>query len=621
MSELAEGARLEIVCAVYSSTEGSNPSLSANTGLICMSYLVLARKYRPQIFEQVVKQDHITRTLANAILSNRMHHAVLFSGPRGTGKTTVARILAKAMNCEDGPTPAPCNQCKICREITTGSGIDCFEIDGASNNSVDQVRELCENVKYLPAHSRFKIYIIDEVHMLSTAAFNALLKTLEEPPSHVMFILATTESHKIPATVLSRCQRHDFRRIGIKSIVEHMVNLCAREGFNISPSSLDIIAREAGGCMRDALSLLDQVMVCSMEGAEQKDVADILGIVDRKIIFNTSAALFDGNISALLEILDEIYYTGHDIRKFYKDLTLHFRNILIIKVAKQTEGLVDLPDHEIDSIKDQIKEISSVLINQIFDILFKEASLVKYSDDPKLAIEMIFVRLLSMKPVLPIDQFIKKLDQLKGRIGYLDDHESEEKNYTLTKKGNDNKKSSPVLTLTDKEKKQDSRQSHNGSVSFDSDLQQTREIDAAGDGELPKSDKTVLNPADDPPCAWEKVCDIISKKHPFLKPILIKSSIKKLTDNAAEIEVTGSKHQLGRVTREKNIAIIQKEWQDLFNKKINIIISGKEITEKPKNLKTDQDNLLKQKALKNPLVLDAMEIFNGNIVDVKLVNV
>ena len=614
MSELAEGARLEIVCAVYSSTEGSNPSLSANTGLICMPYLVLARKYRPQIFDQVVKQDHITRTLANAILSNRMHHAVLFSGPRGTGKTTVARILAKAMNCESGPTPAPCNQCKICMEITAGSGIDFFEIDGASNNSVDQVRELCENVKYLPAHSRFKIYIIDEVHMLSTAAFNALLKTLEEPPSHVLFILATTEPHKIPATVLSRCQRHDFRRIGIKSIVEHMVNLCAREGFNISPSSLDVIAREAGGCMRDALSLLDQVMVCSLEGAEQKDVADILGIVDRKIIFNTSSALFSGNISALLEILDEIYYTGHDLRKFYKDLIVHFRNILVVKIAKQTEGLLDLPDHEIDSIKDQVKDVSSILINQIFDILFKEASLVKYSDDPKLAIEMTFVRLLSMKPVLPIDLFIKKLDQLKNQI----DYKSEEKDYTLTPMGNDNKKSSPPLI--DKEKNQDSRQSHNGAVLSDSDLQQTRKTNTAEYGELPESGKTVLTPADDPPCAWKKVCDIISKKYPFLKDILIKSSIEKLTDNTAEITISGTKQQLGRVTRDKNIAIIKKTWEDLFNKKINILIHGTEIAGEPKSLKTDQDNLLKQEALKNPLVLDAMEIFNGNIVDVKLVN-
>ncbi|MBW2100561.1 MAG: DNA polymerase III subunit gamma/tau, partial [Deltaproteobacteria bacterium] len=199
-----------------------------------MSYLVLARKYRPQTFDQVVKQDHVTRTLMNAISSGRVSHAILFSGPRGTGKTSVARILAKAMNCEKGPAPIPCNTCRSCREITAGNAVDVFEIDGASNNGVDHIRELRENIKYMPAHSPFKIYIIDEVHMLSMAAFNALLKTLEEPPSHIMFIFATTEPHKIPITILSRCQRHDFRRISLDAITSHLESLCIQEEADIA---------------------------------------------------------------------------------------------------------------------------------------------------------------------------------------------------------------------------------------------------------------------------------------------------------------------------------------------------------------------------------------------------
>ncbi|WP_054701283.1 DNA polymerase III subunit gamma/tau [Desulfosarcina cetonica] len=225
-----------------------------------MGYLVLARKYRPQTFDAVVGQQHVTQTLKNAIKAGRVAHAILFSGPRGTGKTTVARILAKAMNCETGPTETPCNHCRSCMDITAGRGVDVFEIDGASNNSVEQVRELRDNSRYMPAHSRFKIYIIDEVHMLSIAAFNALLKTLEEPPAHVMFLFATTEAHKIPITILSRCQRHDLKRIDLAAVVGHMESLCRQESVAISTNNLWRIARESGGSMRDALSLLDQIL-------------------------------------------------------------------------------------------------------------------------------------------------------------------------------------------------------------------------------------------------------------------------------------------------------------------------------------------------------------------------
>jgi DNA polymerase-3 subunit gamma/tau len=271
-----------------------------------MSYLVLARKYRPQSFEQVVAQAHITLTLSNAISADRVAHAILFSGPRGTGKTTVARILAKAMNCKNGPTPSPCNECSSCKEITDGHAVDVYEIDGASNNSVDQVRELRENLKYMPAGSLYKIYIIDEVHMLSTPAFNALLKTLEEPPAHVMFIFATTEPQKIPITILSRCQRHDFKRINLESISSHLAFICSREDFDINDDSLEIIAREAGGSMRDAISLLDQVMSCSQESITHEQLLDILGVIDRKFLFGLSDAILRGELTTALDVLDDI---------------------------------------------------------------------------------------------------------------------------------------------------------------------------------------------------------------------------------------------------------------------------------------------------------------------------
>jgi len=381
-----------------------------------MSYLVLARKYRPQTFDQVIGQEHITRTLSNAIASSRVSHAILFSGPRGTGKTTVARILAKALNCITGPVPVPCNVCRSCDEITSGKAVDVFEIDGASNNSVEQVRELRENVKYMPAHSTYKIYIIDEVHMLSIPAFNALLKTLEEPPAHIQFLFATTEPHKIPITILSRCQRYDFRRIGLDSISSHMEFLCRQEGFEVDAESLSLIAREAGGSMRDALSLLDQLMTCTRGLVSHEQVLDILGVIDRKIIFDLAGSILNGDIIAVLDLLDDVYDRGIDIKKLYADLLEHFRNLLIAAMGDKIDKLVDLPAGEIEHLINQAKSSSAATLNQIFDMLFKADALIRVSSQPKLALEMTLIRLLQSKPTLPIDVLIDKLDALRQEV-------------------------------------------------------------------------------------------------------------------------------------------------------------------------------------------------------------
>ena len=320
------------------------------------------------------------------------------------------------MNCKDGPVPVPCNECRSCKEITAGSAVDVFEIDGASNNSVDQVRELRENVKYMPAHSLYKIYIIDEVHMLSIAAFNALLKTLEEPPPHVMFIFATTEPRKIPITILSRCQRHDFRRIDVESISKHMGTLCSKEGVEIAVDSLGIIARGAGGSMRDGLSLLDHVISCTQGAITHKQILDILGVIDREVIFNLSAAILGGQLPKVLDILDAIYSAGHDMKKLYADLMEHFRNLLLVKMVEKIDRLVDIPSHEIDLMCDQVKEVSRIFLNQILDLFFKNEVLILNSTQPRIAIEMVFIRMFQMKPVLPIDILIEKLDNLRKDI-------------------------------------------------------------------------------------------------------------------------------------------------------------------------------------------------------------
>ena len=559
-----------------------------------MSYLVLARKYRPQTFDQVVKQDHVTRTLTNAISLGRVPHAILFTGPRGTGKTTVARILAKAMNCKEGPTPVPCNVCRSCTEITAGNAVDVFEIDGASNNSVDQIRALRENVKYMPANSPYKIYIIDEVHMLSVAAFNALLKTLEEPPPHIMFIFATTEPHKIPITILSRCQRHDLRRIDIESIAAHMEMICAQEGIKVAVESLWPIAREASGSIRDALSLLDQVMTCTAGTIGTDQILDVLGVVDRKLIFDIAEGILQGDIPQVLDIIDEIYNCGHEIKKLYADLIEHFRNLMVVKMGKKIHKLVDLPAHEIDGMHDQIKGVSQTFLNQIFDLLFKEEVAIRLSSQPKLALEMALIRILQIKPALSIDVLIEKLDHLKREFLELPENTIAE---APVSQHDTHRKSDPHANNPDWH--------HASSNSIP--LGESITPFAEGPADRLKSLEET----------WNRFLDIVSENHPSLAANLTKCSLKQLTGQSLEIEVNGNGFNKNMISRNKNMVIIEKICEDFFGKKIDLIITAhpSQIPECQSN--KNQASRLKQEALNHPLVSDAIEIFNGKIVDVK----
>ncbi len=381
-----------------------------------MSYLVLARKDRPKTFTEVVEQAHVTTTLENAVRNDRVAHAVLFSGPRGTGKTTIARILAKAMNCAEGPTPAPCGECTHCREITAGGAADVIEIDGASNNSVDNIRDLRENVKYMPAKSRFKIYIIDEVHMLSASAFNALLKTLEEPPGHVIFLFATTEPHKIPVTILSRCQRHELRRISVNAVTRRLQILCENEGVSLEPEILDAVARAAGGSMRDALSLLDQVMTAAAGALSREELLDVLGVVDREALFAISKAVFSGDVPALLDQFDRLYERGRSIKELHAVLVEHFRNLRVVRIGKGSARVIDAPDHEIERMRKQTTGVSEMFLTRILDALFQEEPAIRYSARPKAALEMLFIKLLDTTPTLSIDELIQKIDALKTAL-------------------------------------------------------------------------------------------------------------------------------------------------------------------------------------------------------------
>ncbi|HEY7515593.1 MAG TPA: DNA polymerase III subunit gamma/tau, partial [Vicinamibacteria bacterium] len=306
-----------------------------------MSYQVLARKWRPQTFDEVVGQATVTRTLKNALASGRIGHAFLLSGARGVGKTTTARILAKALNCSkaEGPTPDPCGACSSCTEIAAGTSLDVQEIDGATHNGVEQVRELRESARYNPARDRFKVWIIDEVHMLSTGAFNALLKTLEEPPPRVKFIFATTEYHKIPDTILSRCQQYDFRMIPARELIAHLRRVSEADGVKVSEEALARIARAAEGSVRDALSLFDQVLSFSGAEVRDEDVTVLLGLIDRELLFAASEAVARSDSAGILDLVERLTEYGADYRNFARELLLHYREILLVKIAPDDSPL------------------------------------------------------------------------------------------------------------------------------------------------------------------------------------------------------------------------------------------------------------------------------------------
>ncbi|MBN2438880.1 MAG: DNA polymerase III subunit gamma/tau [Deltaproteobacteria bacterium] len=382
-----------------------------------MEYRVLARKCRPQVFEDVLGQEHVVRTLQNAIAGGRIAHAFLFSGPRGVGKTSIARILAKALNCETGPTPTPCNRCGHCREITGGNAIDVREIDGASNRGIDEIRELRENVKFAPASGRYKIYIIDEVHMLTTPAFNALLKTLEEPPAHVIFIFATTETPKVPATILSRCQCFDFRRIPLKQIAGNLRKIATEEKIRISDNGLSWIAEAGDGSLRDAQSIFDQVI--SYAGAEIGDqaVEEILGRSDRRFLFVLSEAVLARDAGRCLTIIDEAYNAGIDMRYFFQTLLGHFRNLLFTGIAGERDPLVDLPTEETIRLKAQAAGQSTETLQRYLEILMAEEESVRRSMNARLNLEAVLCRMAYLSPLIPIESVLARMEGLEKRLG------------------------------------------------------------------------------------------------------------------------------------------------------------------------------------------------------------
>ena len=357
-----------------------------------MDYQVSARKHRPMSFAEVSGQPHVVRTLTNAISSGHTAHAYLFSGMRGVGKTTMARILAKALNCERGPTATPCLECSSCREIGRGTSFDVLEIDGASSNSVDDVREMRETVKTAPAYGRYRVYIIDEVHMLSTAAFNALLKTLEEPPGHVIFIFATTESHKIPLTILSRCQHFTFRRISRREIVETLKRVAQAEGIAIDDRSLSALARVSDGSMRDALSLLDQAVAFGGKRVTGDDLMALLGSVPRELMRGVFGALLDQDSARALRALAAVQDRGCDLRQFCSQLVEHIRNMLVAKIVADADDLIELAPEEQAETRADAERLTVEYVQELLRIFMQAEEGLRTSQHPWFAVELAIVR-------------------------------------------------------------------------------------------------------------------------------------------------------------------------------------------------------------------------------------
>ena len=388
-----------------------------------MAYMALYRKWRPDNFANLVGQDHVSRTLANAIKSGRIGHAYLFTGPRGTGKTSTAKILAKALNCEQGPTVEPCNQCEACQRINSGNSMDVFEIDAASNRGIEAIRDLRENVKFAPVNGRYKVYIIDEVHMLTSEAFNALLKTLEEPPAHVVFIMATTEVYKVPATIQSRCQRYDFKRITVDDIFNRLKTVVEDMDIKADDDALRMIAVKADGGMRDALSILDQCIALSEQSLTIDRVQQLLGLVGKEWLDKLVGALQSKDAAAVLTMVDEIIRAGKDLQQVLGELGIHFRGLMIFKAAGLVDG-VDYYSQTDESIKKQAAGFTQEQIVWIIRRVHEAANEVKWSPQPRIAVEAALLEICQRDNLMNAASTTDKVSSVQsvddGRIAQLE---------------------------------------------------------------------------------------------------------------------------------------------------------------------------------------------------------
>jgi DNA polymerase-3 subunit gamma/tau len=575
------------------------------------SYLVLARKWRPQLFEEVIGQRHITQTLQNAISQKRVAHAFLFTGARGVGKTSSARILAKALNCEKGLRTNPCNECKNCQEVTRGTSMDVIEIDGASNRGIDEIRELRENVRYTPAKSRYKVYIIDEVHMLTKEAFNALLKTLEEPPPHIIFIFATTEPHKIPATILSRCQRYDFKRIPFKEVIGSLKRIVEEEEIQISQRGLLSIAQESEGSLRDAQSLLDQVIAYAGKNIHDEDIAEVLGLIDRKMLSDTIEAIADRDVERCMEVIEHVYHFGYDLQHFCRELLQYLRNLILIKVSQHPEGLVELPEEELMLLKKQAEKFKFDQLNHLFTLLLKGEQETAQSTFPRTMLEVTLIRMATLRPILPIDEMMKKLEAMESRG--LTEGEKERKISSV---------SGRVIHSEDPGKDKEKREEPPKKREQTSEEKVFEKSENLEDLRKEEESRDVLPHHWEE--AWKGLVEFTRARNPILGAFLALGNLVHLNDEKIEIGFEKDSFHYDRMLEKENRSQLESICLEYFQKKARVVISplnqgigtkGRGMFSEGKATPNEGDGRLGNRGEENPLIQEALRLFDGKIVE------
>jgi DNA polymerase-3 subunit gamma/tau len=596
-----------------------------------MSYLVLARKARPQTFSQVIGQRPVVTTLRNSIIRNRVAHAILFSGVRGVGKTTLARIMAKAINCQADPAERPCDQCPSCRNIATGSSLDLYEIDGASNRGIQEIRELKEKIRFLPTSSQYKIIIIDEVHMLTTEAFNALLKTLEEPPAHVYFMFATTEIHKIPITILSRCQQYELKRISAKELYDHFLQLVGAEGFEIDPAALSLIVREAGGSVRDGLSLLDQMFSYGEKKIGKQDVVEVLGLVDRDILMRLTKALLDGSRSEAFLTLEEIFNFGMDLKRFVEDIMDHFRTLLLCKIEGCTE-LIDLPTEELTDFQTLASHYSSETLHLKLSLLMSMAEDLKFSAQPRLTLEISFLKIIEATNVVPVASLLGHLETILSALPVKPTSLQEVlqpqmpieiKKKSKAQNSTDTVTAEKIIPGNRKqvEAPQEPSPAEPDSTAPAAQTVKTVETESSPEklDDFPEPKPLEIHPHEkDVRKDWLDFIHYVKERKVWMSQDLQRADAIK-QDVKGELHLTFSDPANCMVLRQKeNHQLLTEFALDFFQKPLKVRFILPEIDDSPDANGEESPHRKRQQLANDPLVIMAAEIFNGQVGDIRI---